>query len=396
MKKATKATKPVWNRVAFLFQGGGSLGAFQVGVYEALHNAGYELDWVSGISIGAINASIIAGNKPENRIEKLKEFWQIIATPPYLSWLDQYLDNTGFRKLYNHWYAQAALMWGQPGFFAPRSVNPHFIFNSTPEQISFYDTSLLRETLEHLIDFDILNAGKTRLTLSAVRLRDGQQVLFDNRHHHIHPEHIMASGALPPGFPAVKIDGDLYWDGGIVNNTPIEVILNDLPRVSTLCFMVQLFDPESRDPTTLDEVMLKQKDLTYASNYRRVIKSFGEAHDLRHAISELYDKLPDDLKNDPKIQEIRKMGCKTIMVLVRFHRHAQETDLSSKDYTFSSFTIDETIRLGYEQATEALKESVWLQPVSKDVGVVLYDMNPHEEAEKTVFEHGHKRREHVS
>ncbi|ASQ46037.1 patatin-like phospholipase family protein [Legionella clemsonensis] len=382
--------KPAWNRVAFIFQGGGALGAFQVGIYEALHNAGYDLDWVSGISIGAINAAIVAGNKPEDRVAKLKEFWQIITTPIHFSWWDDYVENLDMRRWYNQFHAQTTLLFGQPGFFQPRLINPHFILNATPDDISFYDTSLLKETLEQVIDFDILNSGKTRLTLSAVRIDNGQQVLFDTKHQTLSPEHIMASGALPPGFPAVKIDDVYYWDGGIVNNTPIEVILNDLPRVSTLCFMVQLFDPESKLPSTLDEIELKKKDMTYASHYKRVIKSFCEAHDLRHAISELYNMLPEDIKNQAKAREIRSMGCKTIMTLVRFHRHGLDTDLSSKDYAFSPLSINEGIRLGYEQGQDALKHSPWLQSIPENVGAVLYDVSPHEEKE-TLFKHGHKK-----
>ncbi|MDI9818384.1 MULTISPECIES: patatin-like phospholipase family protein [unclassified Legionella] len=385
-----KQAKPSWKRVAFLFQGGGALGAFQVGVYEALHNAGYELDWVSGISIGAIHAAIIAGNKPENRVEKLKEFWNIVSTQSMFSWWDYFLDldNIGMRRLYNQWHAQATILFGQPGFFQPRLINPYLLFNSTPDQISFYDTSLLHDTLEQLIDFKILNSGQTRLTLSAVRLNDGQQVLFDTKYQEIRPEHIMASGALPEGFPAINVDGVHYWDGGIVNNTPIEVILNDLPRVSTLCFMIHLFDPESKEPATMDEVLTKKKDIIYASNHKRAIQSFCEAHDLRHAITQLYDFLPEELKHTPKVKEIRAMGCKTIMTLVKFHRHEQETDLSSKDYAFSSVAIAEGIKSGYEQGMAALKESAWLQPVSEDVGAVLYDIAPHEIAEKTTFAHG--------
>lgn len=389
MTKKTK-TVPVWNRVAFLFQGGGSLGAFQVGVYEALHNAGYTLDWVSGISIGAINAAIVAGNKPENRVAKLKEFWQLISTPATINWFDYFLEDLPLRRLYNHWHAQTTLLFGQPGFFQPRSINPHFVSNSTPDQVSFYDTSMLRETLEHLIDFKLLNKGNIRLTLSAVRLDDGKQVLFDNKFQKIYPEHIMASGALPPGFPAVEIDGTMYWDGGIINNTPIEVILNDLPRVSTLCFMVHLFDPEGALPTCLDEILLRQKDITYASNYKRVVHSFCEAHNMRHAITELYDMLPDALKEQPKAKELRALGCKTTMILVRFHRHGLETDLSSKDYAFSPIAINEGIKMGYEQGLQALKDSLWLQPIDEQSGAVLYDLSPHDRAKKTVFKHGKK------
>ncbi|WP_019216030.1 patatin-like phospholipase family protein [Legionella tunisiensis] len=261
-----------------------------------MHNAGYHFDWVSGISIGAINAAIVAGNKPENRLDKLKEFWRIISTSEPSEWFDVFGTDDYMRNFYNQWHAQATLLFGQPGFFQPRFVNPYFQFQASPKEISFYDTANLRATLEKLIDFDILNSGKVRLTLSAARVDNGEQVLFDTKTHKIYPEHIMASGALPPGFPAVEIDGVLYWDGGIINNTPLEVILNDIPRTSTLCFMVQLFDAEGNIPSNLDQVLLKHKDISYASNYKRVIQSFCEAHDMRHAISELYDMLSDDMK----------------------------------------------------------------------------------------------------
>lgn len=381
---------PSWNRSAFLFQGGGALGAFQVGVYEALHNGGYKLDWVCGISIGAIHAAIIAGNKPENRIEKLKQFWQIISPQPLATVWDNWLEWLDMRRFYNQMYAQSTLFFGQPGFFQPQLINPHFILNGSPEQLSFYDTSALRDTLHELVDFKILNNGETRLTLSAVRLSDGAQVLFDNHQQTIKAEHIMASGALPPGFPAIKIGHDYYWDGGIVNNTPLEVVLNDLPRRSTLCFMIQLFDPEGKMPTNMDDVFLKQKDIAYASNYKRVIKSFCEAHDLRHALTELYDLLPEERKVIPRAREIRSMGCKTVMTLVRFHRHELETDLSSKDYAFSPVAIAEGIRMGYEQGSKAVSQAPWLAPVPDTVGVVLYDMSPRNRTKKTVFEHGKK------
>lgn len=385
-------SNPVWSRTAFLFQGGGALGAFQVGVFEALQNAGYHFDWVSGISIGAINAAIVAGNHPENRLPRLKKFWNDISTYDPFQALDLWHEDPSSRKFYNYWHAQTTLIFGQPGFFKPRLINPHFLLNASPETISFYDTSELRNTLGTLIDFDLLNSGKTRLTLSAVRVDNGEQVLFDTKYQKIYPEHIMASGALPPGFPAVNIDGVLYWDGGIVNNTPIEVILNDLPRVSTLCFMVQLFDPESEEPTNLDQVLLKHKDISYASNYKRVIKSFCEAHDLRHAIKELYDLLPDKLKVTAKAKKLSALGCRTTMIMVRFHRHGLDTDLSSKDYAFSPVSINEGIAFGLKQGKDALKNPVWLKSVPEETGAVLYDVFPHEHSTKqTTFNHKNKK-----
>jgi NTE family protein len=367
-----------YKRTAFLFQGGGALGAFQVGIYESLHKAGYNLDWVCGVSIGAINAAIVAGNKPENRISKLKKFWNMISLPDYLGenleWLNKFAD---LKRIYNYWHAQATLIYGQNGFFKPQLINPHFLFKSEPEKISFYDTSELHKTLEDLVDFDLLNSGITRVTLSAVRVDNGKHVLFDNKYQKIEPKHIMASGALPPGFPAVNIDGVAYWDGGLVNNTPLEIVFNDNPRMSTLCFMAQLFDPEGEIPTNLDEVMLRHKDIMYSSNYKRVIEEFCKIHDMRHAVSELYAMLPDNLKSNPKAKEFASLGCKTNMLLVRFHRHGLESDLSSKDYAFSAGAISECMELGRKQANKALKLSPWLNPLPENQATVLFDIGEH-------------------
>ncbi|WP_419419441.1 patatin-like phospholipase family protein [Legionella sp. D16C41] len=376
-----------WDRIAFLFEGGGALGAFQVGVYEALWKAGYLVNWVSGISIGAINAAIVAGNKTEQRLPKLKEFWQRVITPSYLNWWPLLFNPMHLSELNDVWQAQTSLFWGQPGFFSPKPINPLFLYQETPDNVSFYDTSLLKETLRELIDFDILNNGEVRLTLSAVQLSTGQQVQFDSAKQYIGIEHIMASGALPPGFPAVKIDKEYYWDGALVNNSSLEIILNDLPNINTLCFMMQLFDPDGALPNSLDKVLLKQKEIIYTSNYQHTLNNFCENQDLRHTLKEIYNLLPAYQKKKPQYKHIPLMGNTTKMTLVKFHRHAQKSDRSSKDYNFTKAAVKANINMGYKQASRALKESVWKQSVTNNVSVVLYDVFAHKTEQRIVM-HG--------
>ncbi|STX81536.1 patatin-like phospholipase [Legionella busanensis] len=377
-----------YDRIAFLFDGGGALGAFQVGVYEALYNAGYSVNWVSGISIGAINAAIVAGNRPEYRIDKLKEFWHRITRPDYIAWWEVFFRQFDFSpSLVNAWQAQSALFYGQPSFFHPRLLSPYFTYNQTPDKISFYETAPLRDTLNELIDFKILNSGNIRLTLSAVQLSNGQQVHFDSKYQTITLDHIMASSALPPSFPAVKIDKEYYWDGALVNNSSLEVILDDLPRVNTLCFMMQLFDPEGTLPNSLDKILLKQKDIIYTSNSNRALRTFCEAYDMRHMIKELYKNLPEPLKKKPQFKNISLMEKESKLVFVKFHRHEQEADLASKDYNFSAQAIAQNIIMGCEQATNAIKNALWNKAESFKENIILYDMFPHA-VEQKIFTHG--------
>ncbi|MGH7124603.1 MAG: patatin-like phospholipase family protein [Stellaceae bacterium] len=228
-------------KVALVLQGGGALGAYQVGAYQALDEAGYEPDWFAGTSIGAINAAIMAGNPRERRLEQLEAFWARICRPVPFAPADGLS-----RRLFNTWSAWQTTALGQPGFFEPRPVNPFLSVPGTTQAISYYDTTALRATLESLIDLDRVNSGAQRLSLGAVNVRTGEQVYFDTLRQKLGYEHIMASGALPPAFPPVEIEGEWYWDGGIVSNTPLDVVIEQLPRRSTLCFMIDLFDAGGR------------------------------------------------------------------------------------------------------------------------------------------------------
>jgi NTE family protein len=365
-------SKRTWDRVAFLFQGGGSMGAFQVGVYKALHEQDYEPDWVGGISIGAINASIIAGNKPIERYEKLMGFWQSIQTQ---TMFHGFFDLPLIRSWHNFLSSQATVFFGQDNFFSPHLISPFVQQYTSPDKISFYDTRPLKNTLEKYIDFDRLNNGTMRLTLCAARINDATRVTFDNTACKITAKHIMASCALPPGFPAVEIDGVMYWDGGILDNTPLEIIMKDTPKKNTLCFMAQLFNPVAPLPASLDDVMARKKELSYASNYRRVLENFCHTNDMAHAITELYDKLPTKIKHSAKFRHYREMGSKAVMLLVRFQRKHLHGDLSSKDYEFSKFSIEENIEMGYKQANDAIAKSPWLEPIADDIGAILFDMH---------------------
>ena len=276
-------------KVGLVLQGGGALGSYQAGVYEALASSEYLPDWVAGISIGAINAAIIAGNPLENRLERLRSFWDEITAPTSLwpcasagSWAI-WQQKAG---------ALTALMFGQPGLFTPRTWLEWF---APCNLVSYYDTSVLKGTLERLVDFNrINNAGDVRLSVGAVNVRTGQFSYFDSANMKIRPEHIMASGALPPGFPPIEIDGEHYWDGGLFSNTPLEYVLDYSPRRSRLTFQIDMFQAEGRLPTNLNEVAEREKDIRYSSRTQICSNAFRDRHEVRHAINELHKLLPPD------------------------------------------------------------------------------------------------------
>src|SRR6516225_8666502 len=290
-----KSRGKIDKQIALALQGGGALGSYQAGVYEALAEYDYQPDWVTGISIGAINCAIIAGNSPEDRVAKLRQFWEQVSSPS-ANWLDppQKIWQDTMRRT----AAMAALMFGQPGFFRP---NAWHWWTTGAALTSYYDTSHLKATLERLVDFDRINAREVRFCVGAVNVRTGNYAYFDNGRQTIRPEHVMASGALPPGFPAIEIDGEHYWDGGLVSNTPLRHILESLPRRSTLTFQVDVFAAEGELPEDLDAVSERDKDIRYSSRTRMGVETFRYAHTLRRNISTLLAKLPDSLKNEPEV-----------------------------------------------------------------------------------------------
>ncbi|HEX9237870.1 MAG TPA: patatin-like phospholipase family protein [Xanthobacteraceae bacterium] len=336
-------------KIGLVLQGGGALGSYQAGVYEALASSEYLPDWVAGISIGAINAAIIVGNAPEDRLERLRSFWNDITGHPNL-WparLDWPLTA---------WQRQAsavmALTFGQPGFFAPRQL---YDWLSPKKPISYYDTSALKNTLERLVDFDRINSAEdVRLSVGAVNVRTGQFTYFDSAKVTIRPEHIMASGALPPGFPPIEIDGEHYWDGGLFSNTPLEYVIDYSPRRSRLTFRVDVFQPAGWFPANLDEAMEREKDIRYSSRMQSCTKAARDKHLVRHAINELHKLLPQEIAKTEQAKRLYELGCVTEMDIVQLIYRPSEPEGASKDYEFSRSSIEKRWLQGAADARAVL------------------------------------------
>jgi NTE family protein len=353
-------------KVALVLQGGGALGSYQAGVYEALAASEYVPDWVAGISIGAINAAIIAGNAPQTRVERLRAFWEGITTP----WPWPVGPGAAF-DLHRRASCLNALVFGQPGFFAPRQPT-RWLFSTTPQ--SYYDTRPLKDTLERLVDFDRINRGEIRFSVGAVNVRTGDFAYFDNARTTIRAEHVMASAALPPGFPPVEIDGECYWDGGLVSNTPLQYVLEYIPRRSRLTFQVDLFDCRGVRPVNLDEVGEREKDIRYASKTRAITDLFRLIHDVRHNYNNLWDRLPAELRNTPEAKFLYEFGCVTTMDIVELIYRPGDPQGVAKDYEFSRSTMRTRWNEGLCDARTALLASPWLAPMPPEVGARTFDV----------------------
>jgi NTE family protein len=356
-------------KIGLVLQGGGALGSYQAGVYEALADSGYRPDWVAGISVGAINAAIIAGNAPGHRVQSLRSFWEAITAPTIL-WPPA---PAGLPAEWQHRAsALSALMFGQRGFFTPRPPQDWF---SSDKCVSYYETSVLKRTLEQLVDFDRINDTKDmRLSVGAVNVRTGHFAYFDSEEITIRPEHIMASGALPPGFPPVEIDGEQYWDGGLLSNTPLQHMIDYYPRRSRLVFQVDLFPAHGCVPTNLDEVHEREKDIRYSSRTMMSTNSLCEKHDVRHAINELHKLLPADLANTEQAKRLYEHGCVTQMDIVQLIYRPIEPQGALKDFEFSRSTMEARWQQGVSDARSNLHASPWLAPMPRDLGVRVFDV----------------------
>jgi NTE family protein len=356
-------------KVGLVLQGGGALGSYQAGVYEALAASEYLPDWVAGISVGAINAAIIAGNAPGQRVQSLRSFWEEISTPTKF-WP---LAPGGFSAEWQHRVnALMALMFGQPGFFTPRLPQDWF---SPDKCVSYYETSALKRTLERLVDFDRINNAKdTRLSVGAVSLRTGNFAYFDSEHITIRADHILASGALPPGFPPVEIEGEQYWDGGLLSNTPLQYMVDYYPRRSRLILQIDLFPAHGCMPTNLDEVFEREKDIRYSSRTMMSTNSLREKHDVRHAINELHKLLPPDLANTEQAKRLYAHGCVTQMDIVQLIYRPIEPQGALKDFEFSRSTMEARWQQGLFDARSTLHSSPWLAPMPRELGVRIFDV----------------------
>jgi NTE family protein len=358
-------------QIVLVLQGGGALGAYQVGAYQALHEAGIEPDWVIGTSIGAINASLIAGNPPGERLHRLQEFWSRVRHDPWIEMLTAWpLAGPVVGNL-------MTLAGGLPGFFRPNG--PAFLGLQVPlgsESAAYYDTAPLARTLAELVDVDRINAGETRLTVGATNVRTSEMRYFDSRDMKLDLRHVMASGALPPAFPAVRIDGDLYWDGGILSNTPVEAVFDDNPRRNSVVFAVHIWNPEGPEPDTIWQVMNRQKDVQYSSRAVSHIARQKQIHRLRHVIAELVRCLPEAERRRPEVEALAAYGCLTRMHVVRLLAPSLDGEDHTKDIDFSPTGIRRRWEAGYADTTRVLEMAPWSGEFDPIEGFILHEARP--------------------
>lgn len=433
----TRSDRPPFDCIALLLQGGGALGAYQAGVYQSLAEADLHPNWIAGISIGAINAALIAGNAPAARIDKLRAFWELVTTDPLSSWpagseatktkslVDMTADAFGAaitaplslalslnggdaesirssrqawqqslskaassfssfraleeprgdvaRGLANRWHATVAAMCGAPGFFSPRPVNPSLQPAGTVEATSYYDTSVLKTTLERLVDFDRINAREMRFSVGAVNVATGNFVYFDNSKLQIRPEHVMASGALPPGFPPIEIEGEYYWDGGLVSNTPLQWVMECGDRQDTLAFQVDLWSARGPIPRTLPEVETRLKEIRYSSRTRLNSDKFKKEQRLRNAFADLMAKLPDELRATPEYQLLKPEAQRRVYSIIQLIYRSKNYEGGSKDFEFSPRSMEDHWAAGYHDTLRTLRHPEALERPKNGDGVVTFD-----------------------
>jgi NTE family protein len=352
-----------------LLQGGGALGAYQAGVYEGLVETGHAPTWVVGISIGAINAALIAGNPPGRRVERLREFWRRVAInvgPSLPAWLDT------LRPAVNYMAAMSAAAFGIPPFFTPRKPQPWFADEQSADSaLSIYDTSPLTDTLNDLVDFDLINSGQLRLSLGAVNVRRGNSVYFDTQSTSIGPDHVRASGALPPSFPPVMIDGESYWDGGVVSNSPLTYVADQKPLTTARIIQVDNFNSEGQMPRNLRQVMERAKDIQYASRSRLNIDQIRQIGELRAASRRLLEKLPAKLRSDPDALKLAAASDDRSWVVVRLINKRPSRSGAVKDYEFSEASIAEAWTAGLEDVRRSVSGWAKVEP-GRATGVLVY------------------------
>lgn len=364
--------------LALVLQGGGALGAYQAGAYEALAEHDLIPTWIAGISIGAINAAIIAGNPPEKRVERLREFWHLVSSGLTGAPL---IDGTQSREAFNWWSAGLVTLGGVPGFFEPRIPSPVFMPSGSPEALSFYDMAPLRDTLHRLIDFDLIGRGGVRLSVGAVNVRNGNFVYFDSKEfeatgRRIGPEHIMASGALPPGLPPILIEGEAYWDGGLVSNTPLQFLLDWTGHRTDMCvFQVDLFNARGAMPQNLLDSEQRQKEIRYSSRTRLNTDAFRQMQTLRRAARRVYDALDEDQRNMPDARTLDEMGCEAAITIVHLIHRPQPYQLHSKDYEFSRLSVEEHWAAGRNDVLRTLRHKAWKERERPTDGVLVLDLS---------------------
>lgn len=352
-------------QTVLVLQGGGALGAYQAGAFEGFAAAGVAPDWVAGVSIGAINAALIAGNPPERRVARLREFWQRISAPLASA---PFTVPQPWRPWVNRWSAASATAFGIPGFFKPR--HPVGVFAG----LSWYDTAPLKATLLELVDFDRINRADVRLSVGAVDVRSGNSEYFDNTRMRLGPEHIMASGALPPGFPPVQIGDAWYWDGGLVSNSPLWYVLDEAPDIDALILQVDLFSASGKLPTNLDQVQERVMDIRYSSKTRFNSNELRRREALKASFRRLLDKLPAALRNDADVKHLAAASRQNHVSLVHLINRHDTGSAGVKDYEFSRATVDDLWQAGRADVERSAAESDWDDALQPHEGLRVYDL----------------------
>ena len=360
------------DRVALVLQGGGALGAYQAGVYQALHEAGIEPDWVCGVSIGAINSAIIAGNPPERRLERLHTFWDRITSRKIWHYTP---DGDIFRKARNFTSSFMTTVMGQPGFFAPHNMSPWLSPAGARTATSYYDTAPLRESLLELVDFERINSKKIRFAVGAVNVLSGNFIYFDNAHDEIIPEHIMASGALPPALPMVKVGTDHFWDGGIVSNTPLQHLLDQADSLNSLVFQVDLFSARGVLPRDIHDVMARHKDIMYSSRTRYNTDMYRRTHNLRARLYKALSKIPDEQLSEEErhLRDSNSMLPSIAILQLIYQQKAYEGH--AKDHEFSGTSMREHWMSGHEDTKRTLMRRDWIKMPDNGMGIVVHDVH---------------------
>jgi NTE family protein len=351
-----------FERVALVLQGGGALGAYQAGVYQAIHEANIEVHWICGTSIGGINGALIAGNPPERRVERLRDFWEAVTKPqlrlPNFPWLaDMPWNGNGQARYWtNKINAFSAMVHGAPGFFSPRPFPPVNSTAESPELVSYYDITPLKETLERLVDFDLLNAEPPRLTVLATNVRTGVPAYFDNREQKLTAAHILASASLPPSFPPTEIDGEYYWDGGVVSNSPMQFVIDNRGRHTALVFQVDLWDANGEVPLDIPSANLRATEIHSASRINVSLEQHKKMQKFRYALRRFLDELPEECQNDPEVQFLSEQARVKVATIVQLKYQSNKFETASKMFEFSRLTMEEHWRAGFEDTQAALNE----------------------------------------
>ena len=355
-----------------VLQGGGALGAYQAGVFESLSKVYHEPTWVAGISIGSINAALICGNPAHTRVTRLREFWDLVSSSPHPLALANHLSP---RESLNETSATQAMLLGVPGFYKPRFPPAPFQVRGSLEAISYYDTEPLRQTLERLVDFDLINSGPVRLSIGAVNVRTGNFEYFDSTKQRLDARHIMASGALPPGFAPVEIDGEHYWDGGLVSNTPLQYVLDQPGKRPRVVFQVDLFAATGGLPTTLAEVTEREKDIRFSSRTRLNTTNELDRQVIALAAQRLIAKLPIDMRKDPDVLALSRLHCDSAVDVVHLIYRSKHYESQSKDYEFSRLSMTEHWDAGRADMAHTLHDPRWIRHERNATGVHVFDLN---------------------